>query len=450
MNFRDPFASMRLLEQALEMGGRQILRMSKVDRPTQPARFRRQVDVDGHAFCAIDAMLDVNGQPRIIEVNGSNAGLTSLGDPGGDRRRAEHQVEAALPRILNETRGAILVCFAANTLIIGEIMARALMVHDLVSQYRQCQLGSSDLEPTSPFVVAFDTVERIAAHVTSVDGRLYYRGYPVLSVGNGNILAELVRKGVIKRHGMEYAVDYDIFHDGRLAPLIHDKGIQQVLAQKTGFVPIRHLDNMNFDELVVGVQSLLRKGLPAVIKPNATSGGAGIDFFGPGATEAEIRQTLHHQVQTVKDKYGPEAEKSMWPIRIFEFAQSTGYPVGGNHHLWDMRVACQIRPGEVEMTVCGLRLCPEPFVPGKYDRATACSNTTGRVPATARFRAPLAEAGRPTELMRSAGVDDQSFDRILNACAAWCQVAMHRTSETERREHAIEGASKPGGAHIAA
>jgi hypothetical protein len=60
-------------------------------------------------------------------------------------------VEAALSRILNETRGAILVCFADNTLIVGEIMARALMLHDLVSKHRQSQLGSSDLEPTSPF-----------------------------------------------------------------------------------------------------------------------------------------------------------------------------------------------------------------------------------------------------------------------------------------------------------
>jgi hypothetical protein len=74
MNFHDSLASMRLLEQALEAGGRQILRMSTVDRPSKPARFRRKIDVDGYAFCAIDAMLDVNGQPRIIEVNGSNAG----------------------------------------------------------------------------------------------------------------------------------------------------------------------------------------------------------------------------------------------------------------------------------------------------------------------------------------------------------------------------------------
>jgi hypothetical protein len=435
MSFRDPFAPMRLQEQALELGGRQILRMSTVGRPSQPACFRQLANFDGHAFCAIDVMWDVHGAPRIIEVNGSNAGLTSLGDPDGDRRRAEHQIEAALPRILNETRGAILVAFAANTHIVGEITARAFMLYELVSQHRECQFGSSDLHPSSPFVVAVDSVERIAAHVTVAGKRLYYRGYPVVSVGNVNIIAELVRKGVIERHGADYDVDYDVFHDGRLAPLIHDKGGQQVLAEGTGFVPIRHLDTMTIDEVVAGVQSLLREGLPAVIKPNATSGGAGIDFFGPGTTDAEIRKTLDHQVQTVMDKYGPEAESSMWPIRVAEFAQSTGYPVGDkHHHLWDMRVACLIRPGEVEMTVCGLRLCPEPFEPGKYDRASACSNTTGRVPSTARFRAPLADAHGPTDLLRKAGVDDQAFDRIIDACAKWCEAAWHHSSGYPRHE----------------
>ncbi len=439
MNFRDPLAIMRLAEQALELGGRQIIRKSTVGRPSQPARFSRRKDVDGHAFCALDIMKDVHGQLRIIEANGSNAASSSLGDPEGDRRRAEHQIEAALPRILTETRGAILVCFAANTHAVGEIMARAFMLYELVSQHRECQFGSSDLYPSSPFVVAVDSVERIARHVSKVDGKLFYQGYPVVSVGNVNLLAELVRKGVVERHGADYDVDYDVFHDGRLVPLIHDKRGQQVLAEGTGFVPIRHLDTTTVDEVVAGVQSMLREGLPAVIKPNATSGGAGIDFFGPDAIDAEIRKTLDLQVQTVMNKYGPEAEKSMWPIRVAEFAESTGYPVGGRCHLWDMRIACLIRPGEVEMTACVLRLCPEPFVPGIYDRASACSNMTGRVPSTARYRAPLADANGPTEVMRAAGVDDQAFERIIDACAKWCEAAWHYSSGDYRHElnHAL-------------
>ncbi|MBP2560093.1 hypothetical protein J2857_002862 [Neorhizobium galegae] len=419
---------MRLTELALQSGGRQIIPMSTVSRPAISACFSRKIDTDGYAFCGIDAMVDIDGRPRIIEVNGSNAGLTSLGDPQGDRRRAEHQVQAALGRIQGADRGAVLICFAADTLIVGEIMARAMLVHELVLQHRQCQLGSADLDPTDPFVVAVDTVERIASHVTSVAGRLHYRDYPVVSVGNVNLAAELVRRGIIERDGADYAVDCNIFHDGRLAPLIHDKGMQQILAQGTGFSPVRHLISMNSDELVAAVQSILREERAAVIKPNATSGGAGIDFFGPGTHEADIRATLDLQIEKVKAKYGPEAGKSMWPIRVFEFAQSTGYPVGTDHHLWDMRVSCLIRPGEVEMTICGLRICPEPFVPGQYTRATACSNTTGRMPSTSRFRAPLAEADAPTALMRAAGVDDQMFERVLDACAAWCEAAWRHAS----------------------
>ena len=76
MIFRDHLAPMRLAEQALELGGRQILRMSTVGRPSQPARFTKPAKVDGHAFCAIDVMWDIYGQPRIIETNGSNAGLS--------------------------------------------------------------------------------------------------------------------------------------------------------------------------------------------------------------------------------------------------------------------------------------------------------------------------------------------------------------------------------------
>ena len=429
MNFDDPLASMRLAEQALENDGRQITRMSTVGRPSQPARFIRPTTVDGYAYCAIDAIMDVHGQPRIIEVNGSNAGASSLGDPEGDRRRAEHQIKAALPRILSETHGAILVCFAESTLILPEIKARADMLHKLVSHHHECQFGNSEIHPSSPFVVACDSVKSIAAHITRVDGRFHYRGYPVLSVGNVNLLPELVRKGVVKRHGADYDVDYDVFHDGFLAPLMHDKSEQQILAKGTGFAPIRHFDAMAVDEVVASVQSLQQDGSPAVIKPNATSGGAGIHFFGLDSTDAEIRKKLNQQVQEVMAKYGPEAEKSMWPIRVFEFAQSTGYPVGNGRHLWDMRISCLITPGEVEMTVCGMRLCREPFVRGKYDRASACSNTTGRAPSTDYLRAPLAESGGPTELLKSAGVDDQSFERILDACTAWCEVAYSHCSK---------------------
>ena len=180
--------------------------------------------------------------------------------------------------------------------------------------------------------MAVDTVERLARHITLKDGSLHYRDRPIVNAGNTNILPALVRNGVISRHGMGYAVDYSMFHDGRLAPLIHDKGAQQQIAECTGFTPMRWQTCMTPDEVVRSVASFSHDGLPAVIKPTATSGGAGIEFFGPDSTEADIRMTLDRLLDTVRVKYGPQAEKSVWPMRVFEFAQSTPYPVEGAEH----------------------------------------------------------------------------------------------------------------------
>lgn len=124
MTHRDPFAVMRLLKGAFAAAGRDIIQMSTVDRPTRNARFHRAIATDGYAICGLDIVLDVHGQLRIIEVNGSNQGLSSMGDPEGDRRGAEHQVEAALPRIHAEHHGAVLIAFAEGTHIVAEIMAR--------------------------------------------------------------------------------------------------------------------------------------------------------------------------------------------------------------------------------------------------------------------------------------------------------------------------------------
>ena len=81
------------------------------------------------------------------------------------------------------------------------------------------------------------------------------------------------------------------------------------------------------------------------------------------------------------------------------------------------------------MTGCGMRICPKHFVSGNYDRTSVCSNTTGRAPSTDNLRAPLAESDGPTEFLTSAGVDDRSFDSILNGCAAFCEKAYSQYSK---------------------
>lgn len=443
MTNHDPFAAMRLLEAAFKSAGHGIIPMASASRPNRNARFVRKIAVDGHAIIGLDVTLDVEGRLYLIEANGSNMGATSLGDPEGDLRRAEHQIEAALPRLMAESQGSILVAYADNTGLRPEIMARAFMIHNLLLKYHQCQFGDADFNPSAPFVVVADTVERIARHITMKDGQLFYRGKKIISASNTNILPELVRNGVISRQEERYSVNYLVFHDGRLAPLAHDKGAQQKIAKGTGFTPMRWQACQTADEVITSVMSFMHNNLPAVIKPNATSGGV-IEFCAPNSTEVEIQVALDRLFQDVRRKYGSEAEKSVWPIRVFEFVQSTPYPVNGAAHLWDMRVACLIRPGEVEMTICGLRLCPEPFACGQISRSTACSNTTGRDSPIKRIRSPLAEDNKATELLRAAGVSDAMLDRIIDTCAAWCQAAWCSSSgagKTYSREETLACAS---------
>lgn len=283
-------------------------------------------------------------------------------------------------------------------------------------------------------MVVVDTVEQIARHISVQNGRLFYKARPVISAGNTNILPALVRNGTIDRLGPEYLVDTSVFHDGPLAPLIHDKGVQQDLAIGTGISPMRWRENQSSDELIETILDFLRDGLPVVVKPNAASGGAGIELFGPGTAVDTIRVTIERMLGEVGAKYGAHSEKSVWPVRVFEFVESTPYPVGTFGHLWDMRVACLIRPGEVEITFCGLRVCPEPFSPGHYTRASSCSNTSGRRPSIERIRSPLADKGTLTDHLRAAGFDEALFFKAVDASAKWCDAAWNRYAIQDRNE----------------
>lgn len=424
MSFNDPHAKMRQLEAEFTRSGKPVIPMSQAGRPKERSRFYRAKNIDGHAICSIDLALDIHGNWRVIEVNGSNGGLSSLGDPHGDQRRAEHQLEAASQRLAKADRGAVLIAYSADSIILSEIMARAHLIHDQIGRTAACEIGNAALDADTPFVVVVDTVEQIAEQVTLRDGALFYRDRPVVSVGNTNLLPALVRSGVLKRDGNDYDLaDMSVFHDGPLAPIVHDKGAQQDIAKGTGLDPVQWQNCWTAGDVVRAVRSFGDRGLASVIKPNATSGGTGIEFFGPDSDETAIRGTLSRLLKAVRAKYGVGVAKSLWPIRMFEFVESTRYPFGGAGHLWDLRVTCLVSPGEVEMTLSGIRVCPEPFTPGRYTRATTCSNTTGRVPSLDRLFSPLADAGAPTAVLAAAGIDAESFQHLLDGCAAWCEAA---------------------------
>lgn len=98
--------------------------MSEVSRPDNNARFIRPINANGYAIVGLDLTLDINGNLRLIEANGSNQGATSLGHANGDLHRAGHQVEAAMPLINAEDYGAVLVAYADGTGLVAEIMTR--------------------------------------------------------------------------------------------------------------------------------------------------------------------------------------------------------------------------------------------------------------------------------------------------------------------------------------
>lgn len=426
MSTPDSIGDLALVEIVLRAAKVPSLPISQVQRPLGEARFTRRIKTDGHGIVGLDLTLGVDGHLRLIEANGSNQGASSFGAAEGDLARAQHQVEAARKCLEKAAKGAVLIPYAPGTGLLPEIVVRARLIQKEIERFRSCGLVDASQNPTDPMTVVVDTVPNIVEQIEARGGALYYRGVPVLSSGNPNLLPALVRRGVIERRGAGYQVDISAFHEGPLVELIHDKGAQQKIADGTGIEPLWVRECHDVVQCLEAIGELHGRGLAAVAKMNAGSGGAGIEFFGPSTTLTTVKAGLNRLFQEAATRYGDNVDRSVWPVRVFEFAESTGYPVGQGAHLWDMRVLALISPGKVEMTFCGLRVCPEPFVASRFTRGSVLSNTTGRAPSISNIRSPLVDSLGPTKVLRMAGVDDQVFDKIIFSCAAWCEAAWAR------------------------
>jgi hypothetical protein len=420
---KDPIATMMLVELALRTGNVPHEAASQVVRPEGGGQISHPIRADGHALVVLDLIVNANGNLNLCEANGSNAAASSFGDPEGDTARAAHQVAAARHRIVTADTGVVLICYATGTGAIAEILARASLVTNEIAGLRPCRLTDASQELHGAITVVVDTVEVIARYITDVDGRLFYRGVEVVSIANPNLLPELVRCGTIRRDGPAYCIDTSVFHDGPLVELIHDKGAQQSIAAGTGITPLAYRICDDEEACVRAITEFNAAGNAVVAKMNGGSGGTGIEFFGPGCERTQIGAGLARLHQAAADRYEGAVEKSIWPIRIFTFAESTGYPVAGRHHLWDMRVVALISPGKVDLTFCGIRLCPEPFERGSFDKKTVLSNVTGRSTDLETTLSPLVEFGRPTAHLKAGGVDEAALTRISKACARWCEAA---------------------------
>ena len=419
----DPIGKMSLVELALRAGGVPHEPASQVRRPRAGGQITLPIQANGYAIIGLDLIVNRNGDLNLCEANGSNMAASSFGASDGDLGRAAHQVASARERIKAAKRGAVLICYASGTGAIDEIITRADLVRDEISRLRPCDLADASLPLQDGLTVVVDTGENIARHVTISGRKLMYRGVEAVSIANLNILPELVRCGRIQRDGARYCIDTSVFHDGPFVELVHDKNAQQRLAVGTGIAPLACRECHDVEACVAAIRDFQALGKVAVAKMNAGSGGSGIEFFGLSASPGEIKAGLSNLFKAAETKYGGSIEKSIWPIRIFEFAQSTGYPANTGQHLWDLRVQALIFPGVVDLTFCGIRLCPEPFTEGRLDKGSVLSNVTGRLPDLKTTLSPLVEFGRPTDHLRAGGVDETMLARIGEACVAWCEAA---------------------------
>lgn len=420
----NPIQTLNLVEITFNAAGHPQEAASQVQRPKAGGNFVRPINTNGHGFTVLDYILNKNGNLNLIEANGSNAAGSSFGSSDGDLARAMHQVEAARERIEKVERGVVLISYANGTGAMPEIITRAALVRDLISSFRSCDLADTLVGlGESAITVVVDTVEKIADSISVHDGALHFAGVPVVSAGNPNILPALVRRGVVAREGTGYAVETSVFHDGPLVSLVHNKAAQQAVAAGTGIVPLHWRECYDMASCAKTVAEMQALGLASVAKPNGGSGGAGIEFFGPTYTSEEVAQGLARVIEATSSKYGDNIDRSVWPLRLFEFVESTGYPLADGDHLWDIRIVCLIRPGAVDLTFSSIRVCPEPFIAGRFEKGTVLSNVTGRRPNLSTTLSPLVEFGKPTEHLQAGGVDEEILEKIIDASAKWCEAA---------------------------
>jgi hypothetical protein len=421
----DPIGIMKLVELSLRAGGVPHEPASQVNRPRAGGKVTLPIRTDGYAIIGLDLIFGRDGNTYLCEANGSNMAGTSFGAADGDAARAAHQAAAAQDRIMSCERGVVLICYAPGTGAITEILTRAHLVRQEINRQRSCDLVDAAHALTDNMAVVVDTVDNIASCVTVAQGKLMYRGVEAVSIANPNLLAELVRRGTVDRDGSGYAIDVSVFHDGPFVPLVHDKSAQQRVGALAGggIVPLAYRECHDLDACVLAVKEFQAIGKVSVAKMNAGSGGRGIEFFSATCVSDDIKAGLSKVFESAANGYLGAIEKSIWPIRIFEFAESTGYPVGEGQHLWDIRVQALISPGSVELSFCGIRICPEAFTGGCFNKGAVLSNVTGRRPDLGTTLSPLVEFDQPTTHLRAGGIDERKLAEISAACAAWCEAA---------------------------
>lgn len=264
--------------------------------------------------------------------------------------------------------------------------------------------------------VVFGEVPRVALslNVNPQTKRFEYEGRPVIFAGNPNLLAEMMRLGKLRRgYSADVGPALRVFHAGRLAPIIHDKVLQQRLLRGTGIRPQRNFEAETLEDALIKTREMLRHG-PVVVKPNGTSGGAGVHVVVPGMSDAQVRQRFESLFGDCRTKYGTNVEGMIFPLRGFEFVPSTGYPMEGGGHLWDLRIAVMFEPGKAFAYPVTLRLTPKAFDPATFhdDRDQWISNVSGR-------QSTHLKSGMDDDTLAKVGLTPEKMDIAFNASVMW-------------------------------
>lgn len=383
-----------------------------------------RVDVDGWTFFVLDVTLTGRGELFLIETNGSNALGTSIGT-GTDRVRAEHMFKTFEATRQSCRKGVALLPYQRGFLLAAEFfVGRAGIFAELIQAQQDTWIRSWDEELGDEEIsIVCGPIDELAGRIQYQEGRLLYRHRPVVFATNPNLMPELARRGVVRRSGRWYDCATDWFHEGRCAPVIHARDLQQELGGIAGMTPLVNRAVYGVGEFTSVVRSFHDRGLVAVAKMNAGSGGAGIEFFPPRLGVDEIEQRRYRLIEGARAKYGADIEETLYPIQICEFVESSHVSLADGGHLWEMRVECLVRPGLCETVPCSIRLCPEPFDGNSFDRGQVMAHSAPNASTLKFMRSPF-----DTSIRGLIGIDASKMKTIMATCARWCEAAWRYSS----------------------
>lgn len=364
-------------------------------------------------FALPDVILDCAGRLRLCELNTSNGAGTSV--LGYDGPRAGHQLAALIARGPIPANGVIVLSMSPDTNAKPEIGARAILLAALAEERLGMPVAALSAQHALPdgVVVVCDTIPNVADHLEITGGELLFRGRPVVSLANPNVLSELARRLGRSLEDVVRAVPEGTIHEGNdVALLGFDKIAQQAVAARTpGWTPVAcKVVGDDVDEVVDAALAMAKVFGASIIKPLGASGGTGVIPVNATAERGEVVAMVREAMETLARKYGP-AWSSTCPLAVFEWIEAAAALTGSGEFRWDLRVAVLATPDQTIVAPLAGRLAPAP-VGGPITRANGVANITDRE----KFEIAMPSA---VELSWMIGEGDEFIARVSDAVYAY-------------------------------